>query len=99
MTKAMNALPAEGTKDRKKLLAMLRLRSPYGAEKRELQEIDGNGGWGTYKNDGKRYADFLGGTLRIWRSGQSERYWIELPPQSKWRKLVSQDLMMAERIE
>jgi hypothetical protein len=23
------------------------------------QEIDGNRGWGTYKNDGKRYADFL----------------------------------------
>jgi hypothetical protein len=84
MTKAMNTLPAEGTKDRKKLEAMLRLGSPYGVEKRELQEIDGNGGWGTYKNDGKRYADFLGGTLHRWGSGQSERYWIELSRQSKW---------------
>ena len=81
----MNRLPAEGTKDRKKLEAMLRLRSPRGVEKRELQEIDGNGGWGTYKNDGKRYADFLGGTLHRWSSGQSDRYWIVLPPQSKWR--------------
>jgi hypothetical protein len=54
MTKPMSSLPAEGTKDRKKLLAMLRLGSPYGAEKRELREIDGDGGWGTYKNDGKR---------------------------------------------
>ena len=91
MTKPMSSLPAEDTKDRKKLLAMLRLGSPYGAEKCELQEIDGNGGWGTYRNDGKRYADFLGGMLRIWGSGQRERYWIELPPQSKWRKLVSQE--------
>ena len=42
-----------------KLEAMLCLGPPNGAETRELQEIDGNGGWGTYKNDGKRYADFL----------------------------------------
>jgi hypothetical protein len=49
----MNRLPAEGTKDRKKMKAMLRLRSPHGVEKRELQEIDGNGGCGTYKNDGE----------------------------------------------
>ena len=81
----MNRLPAEGTKDHKNMEAMLRLGSPHGVDKRELQKIDGNGGWGTYKNDGKRYADFLGGTLRVWGSGQSERYCIELPPQSKWR--------------
>ena len=37
----MNRLPAEGTKDRKKLEAMLRPGSPRGVEKRELQEIDG----------------------------------------------------------
>jgi hypothetical protein len=79
----MRRLPAEGTKDRTKLDAMIRRGPPRGAEKRELQDIDGNGGWGTYKNDGKRYADFLGGTLRVWGEGQSERYWIELPPQSK----------------
>ena len=50
MTKTLNRLPAEGTKDRKKMEAMLRLGSPCGVEKHELQEIDGNGGWGTYKN-------------------------------------------------
>ena len=82
MPRSLNRLPAEGTKDRKKMEAMLRLGSPRGVEKRELQEIDGNGGWGTYKNDGKRYADFLGGKLHIWGEGKSERYWIELPPQS-----------------
>jgi len=83
MRKPLIRLPAEGTKDRKKLEAMIRLGSPRGAEKRALQEIDGGEGWGTYKNDGKAYADFLGGTLHVWGSGQSERYWIELPSQSK----------------
>lgn len=83
MRKPLNRLPAEGTKDRKKLEAMIRLGPPRGAEKRDLQEIDGRGGWGTYKNDGKAYADFLGGTLRVWGGGQSERYWIELSPESK----------------
>jgi len=48
---------------------MIRLGPPRGAEKRDLQEIDGRGGWGTYKNDGKAYADFLGGTLRVWGGG------------------------------
>ena len=51
---------------------MLRLGPPHGAETRELQEMDGNGGWGTYKNDGKRYADFLGGTLHIWGRGKKQ---------------------------
>jgi hypothetical protein len=82
MRKPLNRLPAGGTKDRKKLEAMIRLGRPRGAEKRELQEIDGNGGWGTYKNDATAYADLLGGTLRVWGGGQSERYWIELPPRS-----------------
>jgi hypothetical protein len=94
----MNRLPAEGTKDRKKMEAMLSLGSPHGVEKRELQEIDSNGGWGTYRNDGKRYADFLGGTLRVWGEGKSERYWIELPPQSKWRNYFGLTDVMAERI-
>ena len=84
MRKPLRKLPAEGTKDRKKLEAMLRLGRPRGVEKRELQEIDGGGGWGTYKNDGKAYADFLGGTFHVWGGGQSERYWIELPAQSQW---------------
>jgi hypothetical protein len=79
----MRRLPAQGTKDRMKLDAMIRVGPPRGAEKHELQDIDGNGGWGTYKNDGQRYADFLGGRLRVWGEGKSERYWIELPPQSK----------------
>jgi hypothetical protein len=82
MRKPLKRLPAEGTKDRKKLEAMIRLGPPHGAERRELQEIDGGGGWGTYKNDGKAYADLLGGTLCVWGGGQSERSWIELPPPS-----------------
>ena len=77
---------------------MLRLGLPHGVEKRELQEIDSNGGWGTYKNDGKRCADFLGGTLRVWGEGKSEQYWIELPPQSKWRNYFGLTDVMAERI-
>jgi hypothetical protein len=81
--RTMRRLPAEGTKDRMKLEAMIRSGPPRGATKHELQNIDGNGGWGTYKNDGKRYAVFLAGTLRVWGEGQNERYWIELPPQSK----------------
>jgi adenosylmethionine-8-amino-7-oxononanoate aminotransferase len=83
MRKPLKRLPAEGSKDRKKLEAMIRPGSPRGAEKRELQEIDGGEGWGAYKNDGKAYVDFLGGTLHVWGSGQSERCWIELPSQSK----------------
>jgi hypothetical protein len=96
MTKTLNQLPAEGTKDRKKLEATLRLGPPHGAETRELQEIDGNGGWGTYKNDGKRYADFLGGTLHIWGEGKSKRYWNELPPHSKWRNYFAKSDVVAE---
>jgi hypothetical protein len=88
MTRSMTKLPAEGTKDLKKLKAMLRLGSPYRVSKLDLREIDGGGGWGTYKNDGKRYASFLGGTLRVWGGGDSERYWIELPAESEWRKLI-----------
>ncbi len=88
MVKSMKRLPAEGTKDLKKLKAMLRLGSPRGVEKRDLREIDGGGGWGTYKNDGARYAAFLGGQLQGWGGGESERYWIELPAQSEWRKLI-----------
>lgn len=75
----LKRLPAQGTKDRAKLDAMLRVGPPHGAEKSQLQAIDGNGGWGTYKNDGKRYADFLGGKLHVTGSGPTERYWIELP--------------------
>jgi hypothetical protein len=96
MTKTLNGLPADGTKDRKKLEAMVRLGPPHGAETRELQQIDGNGGWGTYKNDGKRYADFLGGTLHIWGEGKSKRYWIELPPHSKWRNYFAKSGVVAE---
>ena len=70
----LNRLPAEGTKDRAKLEAMRRV-----ATQRELEDIDGNGGWGTYKNDLKRYADFLGGEPRIWGSGPSRRYRIIMP--------------------
>ena len=62
----MKSLPATGTKDRAKLEAMHR---PGGARQSELQEIDGEGGWGTYKNDGARYADFLGLELKISGSG------------------------------
>ena len=50
---------------------MIRLGPPHGAEKRELQEIDGGGGWGTYKNDGKAYADLLGGTLAFAAGGKA----------------------------
>jgi hypothetical protein len=71
MPRQLNKLPAEGTKDRRKLEAMIRLGPPRGAEKRELQDIEGNGGWGTYKNDGKRYAYFLGGTLHVWGGGRT----------------------------
>jgi hypothetical protein len=53
MRKALRKLPAEGTKGRKKLEAIVRLGRPRGGEKRELQDIDGGGGWGTYRNDGK----------------------------------------------
>jgi hypothetical protein len=74
-------LPREGTKDRAKLDAMARRGLPCGASLRELQDIDDSKGkpWGTYKNDGARYAEMLGGTLRIWGSGPSTRYWIETP--------------------
>jgi hypothetical protein len=37
----------------------------------ELQDIDGNGGWGTY---GARYADFLGLELKISGSGPNRLY-------------------------
>jgi hypothetical protein len=73
----LNRLPAEGTKDRAKLEAMLRT-----ATQRELEDIDGNDGWGTYKNDLKRYADFLGGEPRIWGSGPGRRYRIVMPANS-----------------
>jgi hypothetical protein len=75
----MSKLPKLGTKDRAKLEAMIRLGPPQGAEHRELEGIDENGGWGTYKNDGARYAEFFGGELHIWGGGQSRRYWVELP--------------------
>jgi hypothetical protein len=73
----LNRLPAEGTKDRAKLEAMLRT-----ATQRELEDIDGNGGWGTYKNDGERYADFLGGELKIRDSGPRRRYRVVMPASS-----------------
>ncbi|WP_298107438.1 hypothetical protein [Bradyrhizobium sp.] len=75
----LNIIPKIGTKRRAKLDAMIRLHPQKGAEQCELEEIDGNGGWGTYKNDGAEYADFLGGKLHIWGEGKSRRYWIELP--------------------
>jgi hypothetical protein len=81
----MNRLPAKGTKDRAKLEAMLRVGTPRGVSKLDLREIDGGDGYGTYKRDGKRYAAFLGGTLRVWGSGDSERYWIEMP--KDWKGL------------
>ncbi len=67
----LNRLPAQGTKDRAKLEAM---RRSGGAWQVELQDIDGNGGWGTYKNDGKAYADFLGLELQISGSGSKRLY-------------------------
>jgi hypothetical protein len=67
----LNRLPGEGTKDRAKLEAM---RRPNGVTQRELQEIDGNDGWGTYKNDGARYAEFLRLKLQISGDGSSRRY-------------------------
>jgi hypothetical protein len=79
MARKLSRLPAPGTKDRAKLEAMLRQGPSRGARKYQLQEIDGNGGWGTYKNDGKRYADFLGGKLHVTGIGATECYWIELP--------------------
>jgi hypothetical protein len=75
----LKRLPAVGTKDREKLDAMVRLGPPHGAEKRELQTIDGNGGYGTYRRDGHRYEVFLKGNLRVTGKGPTERYWIELP--------------------
>jgi hypothetical protein len=75
----LNRLPKTGTKRLAKLEAMIRLRPQQGAEQHELQEIDGNGGYGTYKNDGAEYAEFLGGKFHIWGKGPSRRYWIELP--------------------
>ena len=78
MTK-LGKLPREGTKDRAKLEAMRRRGPPHGATARELQDIDASKGkpWGTYNNDGKRYAEILGGELRIWGSGANMRYWVE----------------------
>jgi hypothetical protein len=75
----LNTIPKIGTKRRAKLDAMIRLQPQKGAQQRELEEIDGNGGWGTYKNDGEEYAHFLRGKLHIWGGGKSRRYWIELP--------------------
>jgi hypothetical protein len=79
MTK-LGKLPREGTKDRAKLEAMRRLGSPRGASQRELNDIDAyNYDWGTYKNDGARYAEMLGGELVVWGDGQNRRYWIKTP--------------------
>jgi hypothetical protein len=71
IVRELNKLPADGTKDRAKLEAM---RRPNGAAQNELEEIDGNGGWGTYKNDGRAYADLLGLELKISGSGSTRRY-------------------------
>jgi hypothetical protein len=67
----MRRLPAIGTKDRAKLEAM---RRPGGSRQSELQDIDGNGGYGTYKNDGARYASFLKLELKISGSGSNRLY-------------------------
>lgn len=68
--------------------SLFRLGAPRGAEKRELQDIDGGGGWGTYKNDGKAYADFLGSTLHVWGGGQSERLTLQANTRSCWQPAV-----------
>jgi hypothetical protein len=69
--RTLKRLPADGTKDRAKLEAM---RRPGGARQLELQDIDGNGGYGTYKNDGARYATFLDLDLKISGSGDNRLY-------------------------
>jgi hypothetical protein len=78
----LQRFPRNGTKDFAKLKAMVRLGPPPGASIQELQEIDGNGGWGTYKNDERRYAEFLRGRPHVIGSGASKRYWIELSAHS-----------------
>jgi hypothetical protein len=67
--RVMRRLPAVGTKDRAKLEAM---RS--GSRQSELQDIDGNGGYGTYKNDGMRYASLLKLKLEVSGSGPNRLY-------------------------
>jgi hypothetical protein len=37
-----------------------KIRPPGSAQQSELQNIDGKGGWGKYKNDDVCHADFLG---------------------------------------
>ncbi|UFX48596.1 hypothetical protein HAP47_0018805 [Bradyrhizobium sp. 41S5] len=74
--RVLKRLPAERTKDRAKLEAM---RRPGGARQHELQEIDGNGGYGTYKNDGARYAAFLALELKISGSGTNRLYRLVQP--------------------
>jgi hypothetical protein len=44
MRETLRRLPAEGTKGRKKLEAIVRLDRPREVEKREPQDIDGGGG-------------------------------------------------------
>jgi hypothetical protein len=55
-----------------------------------LNHIRGHKG-GIAGNDGKRYEDFLGGKLHVRGEGKSERYWIELPSQTKWRNYFVPD--------
>src|ERR1700722_10450987 len=80
----LGGLHAIGAKDRAKLEAMRGVGRPPGATQAELQKIDGNGGWGTYKNDGAAYADFSGGKLRIFGSASARRYWNEFPTKGKF---------------
>lgn len=70
-THKMRQLPREGTKDRAKLEAM---RRPRGAGQTELQDIDGNGGYGTYSRDCERYAEFLGLRCKVTGIGAGRRY-------------------------
>jgi len=67
----LNSMPGVGTKRRAKLEAMNR---PGGAETWELQQIDGNGGYGTYKNDCKQFAGLLGKRPEITGKGLHRRY-------------------------
>lgn len=75
-TRKLSNLPREGTKDRQKMDAM---RRPGGATQIELQAIDAEGipgsqGYGTYKNDCARYAEFLNLKCKIEGSGKTRRY-------------------------
>jgi hypothetical protein len=70
-TRKLRRLPREGTKDRAKLEAM---RRRGGATQAELQDIDGNDGYGTYIHDCGRYAEFLGLECKVTGTGSRRCY-------------------------